>query len=810
MPTWAKTSLKIIAALVLLLVLLVVGATVYITYRKDKFLKLVNTELNKSIDGTIIIGDMHPQFFKRFPNVSLGLDNVLLRDRRFALHHHTLLDAKSFDVSLNTVDLLKGTITINHIDISNAAVDLYTDSSGYSNIEMFKKASGKPNDKSAKSSSATQIDKFSLTNVGFKVDDQKAKKLFDFIVNDLHGNMEHPDSGWHAAIHLDVTARSMAFSTLLGSFIKNKPVEGDLVAGFNNKTGKINVVADALDIGEDPFWINAVFDTHQPGTTFLFAIACRHLLWKHASSLVAQNIAIKLDQFDIAKPIGVTAVISGKFSAGDPFLYVTVRVRNNAVSIPGSVLEDCSFDGVFTNNYVNGKNLSDENSVIRFTHLAANYNHIPLRIDTGSIINLINPIATGNFNTTFPVADLNGLLSGKIAKFGGGTAVMDLRYKADIVNYRINKPVVTGSIFLKNADINNLSGDMSLKHSSLSLNFVGNDLVLSNFRLQTGRSTVFIDGRVNNFLNFYYNAPEKILLTMHVRSPQMHLAEFIGFLSGGTNVRTPKNANSGNIINQLSNVLQKGNAQMYLEVDNLHYNKFLATDVHADLLTTRNGLRIQNVGMKNSGGTLRLNGDIQKAGGVNRLRLNTVVSHVNIHDFFYSFDNFGLKDFTYENLRGQLSAKTQITAAMDNKASLLSKSVNGNLDVSLRDGALLNFKPLLIVGKYAFPFRDLKNIRIPKLDAHFAIHGDQIEISPLQISSSILNLDVAGIYGLTNGTDITMDIPLRNPKGDSTISDKGQLLKKRYKGIVLHLRAKADETGKVKIGLNKNSKDNSK
>ena len=114
----------------------------------------------------------------------------------------------------------------------------------------------------------------------------------------------------------------------------------------------------------------------------------------------------------------------------------------------------------------------------------------------------------------------------------------------------------------------------------------------------------------------------------------------------------------------------------------------------------------------------------------------------------------------------------------DNKASLVSKSIDGNPDVSLRDGALLNFKPLQNVGKYAFPFRDLKNIRIPKLDAHFAVHGDHIDITPLQISSSVLNLDVAGTYGLTNGTDITMDIPLRNPGKDSTSTDKFQLLKK--------------------------------
>ncbi|MGF7077707.1 hypothetical protein [Mucilaginibacter sp. UYCu711] len=63
---------------------------------------------------------------------------------------------------------------------------------------------------------------------------------------------------------------------------------------------------------------------------------------------------------------------------------------------------------------------------------------------------------------------------------------------------------------------------------------------------------------------------------------------------------------------------------------------------------------------------------------------------------------------------------------------------------------------------------------------------------------------------MTKGTNITIDVPLRNPMGDSTITDKAELQKKRFKGIVLHLLAKADETGKVKIGLNKNRKDNPK
>lgn len=92
------------------------------------------------------------------------------------------------------------------------------------------------------------------------------------------------------------------------------------------------------------------------------------------------------------------------------------------------------------------------------------------------------------------------------------------------------------------------------------------------------------------------------------------------------------------------------------------------------------------------------------------------------------------------------------------------------------------------------------------MNARFDVHGDQITIYPLKFSSSVLNMDVAGVYGLSNGTNLTMDIPLRNPKNDTTIQDQEKLLKKRYKGIVLHIRAKADSTGKIKIGWNKEGK----
>ncbi len=807
MPHWLKTTLKIIAAIAVFILLLLAGLMFYISQNKEKVLRLVNTELNKNLDGTVTIGDMRPRFFKGFPNISLSLKNVLVRDRRFEQHHHTLLDAKDFDVSVNIVGLLKGSVSINHVDISNAAIDLYTDSTGYSNSSVFKTAN--PNKKStATGSSSTELEKISLTNVGFRVEDQKARKLFDFVINGIDGKLTYPDSGWRAAFHMDVTAKSMAFNTQRGSFIKDKEVEGDLIAAYNTGTGRIDVTADALDIGDDAFKLNAVFETGKSPASFSIHVACDQLLWRNASELVAANIKKKLDQFNIDQPVGVTATIAGSFKGGgDPFLYVTALVKNSKVATPGGVIDNCSFNGVFTNNYQNGKGLNDDNSVIRFTKLTGSYNHLPFTIDTGSIINLNKPIATGNFTANFPAADINYFLSDDIARVTNGNADINLRFRADIVNYMINKPVVSGIVNLKHTDINYIPDNLLLKNSSFSLIFTGNDLFLKNIRLQTGHSIVFMNGRVNNFLNLYYNAPEKILISWQIRSPQFYLGEFFGFLSGeGNKPKTEGRTSSHSFIDQMSTALQKGSMQIHLDAANVHYLKFLATDTHADLVTSGDGVIIKNVGLKHAGGFLRLNGSLKREQDLNRLALKTTISNVDVKEFFYAFDNFGLKDFTSDNLKGFLSAKTAITAGLTNTGSLIPLSVNGTLDVNLKQGALLNFKPIMGVVKFAFPFRNLKNISIDELNARFDVHGDQFTIYPMKISSSALNMDIAGVYGLSKGTNIAIDVPLRNPKNDTTIHDQQKLLKKRYKGIILHVLAKADSTGKIKIGWNKDRK----
>ena len=809
MPKWLKIILRVVEAVVLLFLLLSVGLLIYVNSNKAKVLNLITSTLNKNLDGKLAIGDMETTFFKGFPGISVSLKNVTMRDKRWAEHHHTLLDAKNFNVKINTASLFRGVIRINNIDISNAAIDLYQDSTGYSNSSIFKKKDkNKKPEPGDDSGSSAEFGNISLTNVSFAINNQKNNKLFQFDVNKLNAKMNYPDSGWHANLQLNVVAKSLAFNTSKGSFVKNKLIEGQMIAGYNEESGKINVVSKNFTIGEIPFNIGANFNTAEKGTGFAIKVIANQILWKQASALVAANISKTLNKFNLSKPIDITALISGNLGGGDPEIYVTGKIANNVLTIPGGTIDSCTFNAVFTNNYEKNKGFVDSNSAIRFFRFSGRYNHLPFNIDTGSIINLEKPIATGNFKSNFPLVNLNYMMASDIAKFTKGTANVMLRYKADVVNYKLNKPVIAGVIKFNNADFKYLPRNLPVQNTSMALNFVGNDLILSNTRLQAGHSVVTMHGKVNNFLNLYYSAPEKILLTWQVTSPEIHLAEFIGFLNIRQQAKSSNatKANSGNVVDQLSNVLEKGNAEMHMEVAKLYYKKFLATNVKADLLTSSDGIIIKNVALKHAGGALHMNGKLLQGNSLNRFAVSTTVTNVNIHEFFYAFDNFGLTVITSENLKGFLSAKSQITGGITDAGNLVSQSVKGVTNISLRNGALLNFSPLISVGKFAFPFRDLNNIQILKLDAKFNIQGDKIIINPMQLNSSVLNVDIAGVYGLTTGTNIAFDVPLRNPKKDEDITDKQELQKRRFKGIVLHLAAKTDETGKVKIGWNKDHK----
>lgn len=803
MPVWLKRTLQIFGSLIILVIIIFIGLAIYVNIHKKELLVSITRELNRNLNGSLTVGSMEPTFLKGFPGVSVSLRKVEIRDSLFKVHHHSLLTAKDFDISVNAMALLRGTIEIRRVSIHNAEIYLFTDSSGYSNTSIFKKkADAEPKSKEEATSPA-EIRKFDLKDVRFIMDNRKGNKLFLFAIQDFSGNVDYPSSGWKADVKLKTLVRSLAFNTKRGSFIKDKLLEGHMDIGYDDSKGIIEVKPNVLNIGDDPFIIGAKFNIGKDPVDFTINVEARKIRWRSASALLAPNITSRLNQFDLDEPFAVKCIIDGNMGAGgDPSIFVNALIKDNKLTSPGGVVEHCNFAGVFTNNFINGKGFTDANSAIKLYRFSGSYSEMPFTIDTAFIHNLDKPIAMGTFRSKFDVAKLNNVIGEDMLKFTKGTADLKLHYQADIVDFKLNKPVVTGIVSVKNADMSYVPRNVNFKNTSITLDFRGEDLLIKDIRLQSGKSIVFMEGNIKNFLNLYYNAPEKILLSWKMRSPDIYLGEFMGFIGSRkrsvTSKRGKRNVNSSSQINEM---LDKGRAEINLRVDRLHYNKFLGKNATADILLSNEGLSLKNVSLQHAGGSIKLNGGLMQNGNSNKFSLNTVVSNVNISEFFYSFDNFGLQSLNYKNLKGNFFTKTNVTGSITNEGKLIPRSINGSIVFDLKKGALVGWESIKSVGKFAFPFRDLDNITFDNLNGKFDLRGEKITINPMFINSSVLNMNLEGIYSLGKGTNLYLDVPLRNPKKDEEITDKQEIKARRMKGIVVHVLATDGEDGKIKFKL---------
>ncbi len=807
MPRWLNIAVKSFGVLIGLILLVYVLFAVYVTVNNKAVLAAVTKQLNTNFNGSMTIESMNPTFLKGFPGVSLGLKNVIIRDSLWHDHKHNLLEAKNLDVSVNLLGFLEGDIEIEKIGINVSTIYLFTDSNGYSNTSIFKKS--KPDNKVPENESAPpEVKRILLNNVNFVVDNRKGHKLFHFVIDEFKGKIDHHLlGGWDAEVKLKAFAKSLAFNTRKGSFIKNKRLDGPFKLSYHDDSGLLDVAPNQLKIGNDRFIIGATFDTSKEDTGFKINISAPNILWKDASMLLTPNITSKLNKFNLSNPIAVKCTLNGHMGpGGDPEINVQTTIKDNVLTTPGGVIKKCNFDGVFTNNYIRGKGFSDPNSAVKLYAFKGTYDDIPFSIDTAFIHNLDAPVASGIFRSEFELSKLNKVVGDETLKFGKGTATVNLAYKAAIVNLQLVKPLVSGNIELKNADIKYIPRNLSFSNTAILLNFTNNDLFIRNIRLQSGKSVVMMDGTVRNFLNLYYTAPEKIILNWQIRSPQIHLGEFLGFLGSRKQAvkAKRKDKSTTTFSEDLNEMFEKSKVNMQLNVAKVYYNKFLATNAKAELTLSESGIEIKNASVKHAGGSLRLNGKVIQKGNINRFYINTVLNKVDVKHFFYAFEDFGLKSLTSKNLSGYLYSRTNLSGGISDRGKLLPNSLSGTLDFNLNNGALKDFEPIMNVGKFAFPFRDLNNITFDNLKGKFQINGQKITIQPMQINSSLLNMDIAGIYSLTTGTNIAIDIPLRNPKKDDDITDREELKLRRMKGIVLHLLATDGEDGKIKIKLNRN------
>lgn len=801
-----KKTIKIIVYFILglfsLILVCAIGLRVYFENNKTEIVKKINTQINENILGEAKIGDIGYKFLIGFPNFTVVLKDVTLKDSLIAIHKRPVLKAGEIEVRLNVLSLLKNEVNVHKIVINDATIDLFKDKNGLSNSNIFKPKKKKPK---TESTTTTSIDEVILKNVHFISENQKGNKLFSFEVKSLKTKIEYTDTGWQTKVSLKTLAKSLAFNVLRGSFVKNKLIEGKLAVDFSNQKEQISVVTEDFEIGGDPFDIKAHFNVGKGNALFDIDIRTK-ILWRGASDLLANNISSKLNHFDLKKRLAASCVINGDMNAtGDPEIVVNAKILDDELLTSYGAVTNCSFNGKFTNNYKNGLGCNDANSAVIITDFKGEYKEIPLNIHSAIINNLEKPVAIGKINSEFDVVKMKNLINENYIKFTEGSAKMNLDFKVDIVDLRLNKPRFTGNIFIKDVSLYYQPKNMNILKTNIDLQFTDQAFLINKIKYQNKNNIVFMEGRVDNFLNLYYDAPEKIIVNWKIYSPYLDIKQVVKVLSYHDQSALAETKVKSQSSDQLQEVFRKSQVNLDLKVDKMAFNKMVGTDFKVNIKLINSGLYIKNGSMQGStGSSIAFDAQMVPKNDFLLFKSNINLKEGSISKFLLSFNNFGVKSFSPNDISGKLSLNTSLSGMLNANREIIKSSIAGNFNFHVTNGSLVNFKPIQKIGKVAFPNRDVNNITFSDLYGVTSIKGEKITVKEFKITSNVLNLDAKGTYSLSNsGTNLGVRIPLRNPKDDYKIADAKARESARYKGVVVNLLVVDGKNGETKVKLGK-------
>jgi hypothetical protein len=314
-----------------------------------------------------------------------------------------------------------------------------------------------------------------------------------------------------------------------------------------------------------------------------------------------------------------------------------------------------------------------------------------------------------------------------------------------------------------------------------------------------------MQGVAKDLLTVISTEPNKAVLDWNIYSPSLNLTSFAYLLRPQKKTATVRKRTGTSLeksAEQIDEVIAKGSIKVKLRADKLAYRKFAGNNATAALTLLNDRYIIHNVSLGHAGGKMDLNGFLlHSSDHYNNANVNISLANVDVNEVFSAFNNFGQDGITADNIRGKLDSDISVNVTMNEEGQVYKESVQGIIDFSLKNGALINYEPLKKMQVFILKNRDFNNIKFAELKDRLEIKNQEIKINKLEIQSSVLTMFVQGIYSLKGNTDIQVQVPLSNLKKRDENYIPKNLGEGKKAGSSVYLRGTPGKDGNIKFKL---------
>ncbi|MBS1502450.1 MAG: AsmA family protein, partial [Bacteroidetes bacterium] len=236
--------------------------------------------MNQKINGQVNFSSTSLSFFKRFPELTLTLEDFSLKGSA-PFDQDTLVSAKDISFAVDLTSLLGSKINISKVYLNNAFINIEVDSAGHPNYNVYRSQPANPNAKTDTSSASLGIQLIDIEKSHLVYDDASIPMLIDARNFNYKGSGDFTKNVFDLQSHLEIASTDFVYDKQ--DYVSNKTINADLVTSINTKSlafsfRKNNMMINKLPVNfigrfgflKDGYDMDFQFTSHQSDLSDIF------------------------------------------------------------------------------------------------------------------------------------------------------------------------------------------------------------------------------------------------------------------------------------------------------------------------------------------------------------------------------------------------------------------------------------------------------------------------------------------------------------------------------------------------------------
>lgn len=733
--------------------LLALALIVLALFFDSQITRRVLAELGKNLKTEMKVGDASLSLLSGFPNASVNLSNVQIKDA----FGGNLLLAREVSFRFDLASLFGDRIEIKTVRVSGGGIRVRINERGQANYEIFKTNDKKTPQPAADEGLRIALDNAELHNLLISFQNLKTRQTAEINLRNAGFGGNFSAKRFKLSSQADFTVARLQMGE--SRYLLGENIHYDAAVAVDMDKNLYDLQRVELNVGGNTFTVEGIAVGKPDYTDLNLKLLSREGDISVLFDLLPEPYHRYFNDFQSSGAYTCTGFVKGRAGKTQtPTVGMEVALRDGRVSSEKlqSPLRNVSFKAVYSA-------APGGRGALEIADFQGDFGGQPLNLSL-KITNLDDPEVDFHCHGALPLAAAYGLFGDPAISDGDGLVRLnnlsvqgkyaDIASMSHIANVRAG-----GELRFEEARIT--YNKIPLNFQSGRLRMENNLLSLDSFHLLAGRSDIALQGNARNLLPVLFadslNTSNALLeFSARLNAQNLDVGQLIDLFSVPEtgdqptldSLRTAGNAERQRLTDRLKGAFDASIARF-------QYGKIEGDNFSGHLEFDHNQLVIRG-GANAMQGAIDLDGMAYFAISPT-LKMRITARDIDLHTCMEQCENFDQDVVTADNLRGRLSGRIVLLAFWDERNEFLMNKLKAYADVTATNGELVDLKMLEDFSTFVH-LEDLRRVKFTRMQNYLEISDERLYLPAMFIQSNALNLTLSGVHTFNNDIDYKIKV----------------------------------------------------